>query len=105
MKVSSKPGKGSRFKIGRIATAIGFAVVIGSFAVGTARADDHRGGHAAARGGDRHADNHDRGDRGHAVYAQPDYYAPPVNYYNAPEPYYYDSPQPAPQGIQLFFGL
>lgn len=105
MEISSKPGKELLYKIGRVAAAIAFTVVIGGFAVGTARADDHRG--HDAHGGDRHAENHDRDDRGHDVYysQQPDYYAPPVNYYNTPEPYYYDGDQPQPSGINLFFGL
>jgi hypothetical protein len=105
MKISPKPGKQLRYKIGRCATAIAFAFVIGGFAVGPARAADNRG--HDARGGDQHSDNRDRGERGHAVYrSQPDnYYAPPPNYYVAPEPYYYDSPQPPPEGINLFFGL
>jgi hypothetical protein len=106
MKISPMPGKELRSKLGSIATAIAFACVLGSVAVGSARAADNRG--HDARGGDRHADNHDhRGGRGHAVYqAQPDnYYLPPPNYYAAPEPYYYDAPQPAPEGINLFFGL
>jgi hypothetical protein len=112
MEISHKSGKELRSKIGTIATAIAFAFVICSVAVGTVRAaDDH--GHGD-RGGDQHHDNGDRGRRGPAVryVPQPDYYyAPPTpNYYYAPEPDYYYAPQPdydtpPPQGIQLFFGL
>jgi hypothetical protein len=101
-----------RSKIGRIAAAVGFALVIGSFAAGPVRADDaHRGGDRD-RGGDQHRDNDNRDYRGPAVvYApQPDYnyYAPQPNYYAAPDPYYY-GPGPGydapPRGVTLFFGL
>jgi uncharacterized protein DUF3824 len=110
MEISPKPGRELRSKIGRIATAIAFAFVICSVAVGPARADDRRG--HDDRGGDRHHDNRDRGERGPNVYyaPQPDYYyAPPPNYYNSPEPDYYYAPQPEyhppPPGIRLFFGF
>jgi len=112
MQVSLEPKIELRSKIARIAAAVGLALVIGSFGVGSARADDHHGGNN--RGGDQHHDNGDRGRRGPAVryVPQPDYYyAPPTpNYYYAPEPDYYYAPQPdydtpPPQGIQLFFGL
>jgi hypothetical protein len=101
-----------RSKIGRIAAAVGFALVIGSFAAGPVRADDaHRGGDRD-RGGDQHRDNDNRDYRGPAVvYApQPDYnyYAPQPNYYAAPDPYYYGSGpgyEAPPQGVTLFFGL
>ena len=110
MQVSLKPKIELRSKIIRIAAAVGFALVIGSFTIGSARADnDHRGDN---RGGDQHHDNDNRGYRGPAVvYApQPDYnyYAPQPNYYTAPDPYYY-GPGPGydapPQGVSLFFGL
>lgn len=112
MQVSRKPGMELRHKLGRIAAAVTLTLVIGSFGVGSARADDHRGGDRG-RGGDQHHDNDNRGYRGPAVvYApQPDYYyAPQPDYYAAPEPdYYYGSgPQydaPPSQGISLFFGL
>jgi hypothetical protein len=112
MEISSKPGKELRSKIGRIATAIAFAFVIGSVAVGPARADDHRG--RDDRGGDRHHNDSDRGYRGPDVYfaPQPDYYyAPQPDYYYAPEPDYYYAPQPEyypprpSEGHQLFFGF
>jgi hypothetical protein len=106
MEISLKPGKELRYKIGRIATAIAFTFVIGSFALGTARADEHRG--HDDRGGDQHPDNRDRGERRPDVHyaPQPDYYyAPPPNYYSAPEPDYYYEPQPPPEGVQLFFGF
>jgi len=113
MQVSPKPKKELRFKIGAIATAVAFALVTGSFGVGSARADEHRGGDRD-RGGDQHRDNDNRGGyRGPAVvYApQPDYYyAPQPDYYAAPEPDYYYAPapqydSPPPRGISLFFGL
>jgi len=112
MQVSLEPKIELRSKIARIAAAVGLALVIGSFGVGSARADDHHGGNN--RGGDQHHDNgnHGGGYRGpDVVYAQPDYYyAPQPDYYAAPEPYNYygDSPEyPAapPQGVTLFFGL
>jgi hypothetical protein len=112
MQVSPRPKTELRFKFGAIATAVAFALVIGSFGVGSARADDHRGGDRD-RGADQHRDNDNRGYRGPAVvYApQPDYYyAPQPDYYDAPEPDYYYAPapqydSPPPQGISLFFGL
>jgi hypothetical protein len=112
MEISPKPGKELRSKIGRIATAIAFAFVICSVAVGPARSDDQRG-HDDNRGGDQHHDNRDRGERGPDVYyvPQPDYYyAPAPNYYTAPEPDYYYAPQrqynpPPSEGVHLFFGF
>ena len=112
MQVSLKPRMELRSKIGRIAAAVGFALVIGSFAAGPVRADgDHHGGDRD-RGCDQHRDNDNRGYRGGRYYAydQPDYYyyGPQPNYYAAPDPYYYgsgpsyDSP---PRGVSLFFGL
>jgi hypothetical protein len=97
---------------GSTVTAVAFTLVIGSFGVGSARADNHHGDDRG-RGGDQHRDNHNRGHRGPAVvYApQPDYYyTPRPNYYAAPEPgYYYGSgpgyDTPPPEGINLFFGL
>jgi hypothetical protein len=107
MEISPKPGKELRSKIGGIATAIAFAVVICSVAVEPARAADQRG---HDRGGDQHHDNRDRGVRRPDVHyaPQPDYYyAPAPNYYYAPEPDYYYAPEPPPppEGIQLFFGF
>jgi len=113
MEISPKPKKASRSKIGRIATAVAFVLVIGSVSVGPARADDHRGDDRG-RGGDQHHDDHDRGGRGPNVYyaPQPDYYyAPQPDYYYAPEPYEYYPPQPEyyppppPEGVTLFFGF
>jgi hypothetical protein len=111
MQVSSKPKTQLRSKIGRVATAVAFALVIGSFGVGPARAADaHRGG-----GGNRAAGHGGGGDRGgyrgggYAPTVMDNYYAPAPDYYVAPEPYYYgDGPEyvaPPPQGISLFFGL
>jgi hypothetical protein len=105
MKISPMPENQLRCKISRIGTTIACALVIASFAVGTASAADR--GHDT-RGGGHPAARDDRGGHGHADdWGRPDnnYYAPPANYYTAPEPYYYDSPEPAPAGINLFFGL
>jgi hypothetical protein len=107
MKISLMPENQFCYKIGRIGTAVAFAFVMGSFAVGSARAADNRGGHDA-RGGGQSAPRDARGRHGHADdRSRPDnnYYAAPDNYYTAPDPYYYDSPEPAPPGINLFFGL
>jgi hypothetical protein len=51
MQVSPKSKKKSRSKIGSIATAVAFTLVIGSFGVGSAHADNHRGDDRG-RGGD-----------------------------------------------------
>ncbi len=114
MQAWPKPKEELRSKIGRIATAVAFALVICSFGVGAARADDHHG-NDRGRGGDQHHDGGDR-DRGRGpniYYApQPDYYyAPQPDYYYAPDPYEYYPPQPEyyppppPEGINLFFGF
>jgi len=100
-----------RARIGRIAAAVGFALVVGSFAVGPASADNDHNGRDRDRGGDQHRDNDNRGYRGPVYASQPDYnyYAPQPNYYAAPDPYYYGPgpgyDTPPPQGINLFFGL
>jgi hypothetical protein len=100
-----------RARIGRIAAAVGFALVVGSFAVGPARADNDHNGRDRDRGGDQHRDNDNRGYRGPVYASQPDYnyYEPQPNYYAAPDPYYYGPgpgyDTPPPQGINLFFGL
>lgn len=112
MRISPKPKKELRSRMGRIATAVAVALVIGSFTVSSARADEYHGDDRG-RGGDQHRDNDHRDYRGPAVvYApQPDYYyAPQPNYYDAPEPEQYYAPGPQydarpPQGISLFFGL
>jgi hypothetical protein len=115
MQVSLKPRIELRTKIGRIAAAVGFAVLIGSFAAGPVRADgdDHRGGNRD-RGSDQHRDNDNRGYRGgnnYYAYQQPPdyyYYNPQPNYYAAPDPYYYGSDRSysaPPPGVSLFFGL
>jgi hypothetical protein len=111
MQVSLKPRMELRARIGRIAAAVGFALVVGSFAVGPARADNDHNGRDRDRGGDQHRDNDNRGYRGPVYASQPDYnyYAPQPNYYAAPDPYYYGPgpgyDTPPPQGINLFFGL
>jgi len=114
MQVSLKPRMKLQYKIGRIAAAVGFALVLGSFAVGPASADNDHNGGDRDRGGAQHRDNDNRGyrggDRGQVYASQPDYnyYAPQPNYYSAPDPYYY-GPGPGydapPQGVTLFFGL
>jgi hypothetical protein len=98
-----------RSRIGRIAAAVGFALVIGTFAAGPAHAGHHGGDRD--RGEYRHRDNDDRGYRGGRYYAyqQPDYYyyRPQPNYYAAPDPYYYGSDRgyrSTPRGVTLFFG-
>lgn len=112
MQVSLEPRMELRSKIGRIAAAVGFALVIGTFAAGPVRAEGHHHGGDRDRGGYRHRDNDDRGYRGggrYYAYRQPDYYyyRPQPNYYAAPDPYYYrygrsyDRP---PRGVTLFFG-
>jgi hypothetical protein len=110
MQISLKPEMKLRSRIARIAAAIGFALVIGSFGVGPARAaDNHRGG-----GGNRAPAQRGGGDRGgyrgggggYGGTVVDNYYAPQPDYYAAPEPYYYgDAPAPPPQGVSLFFGL
>jgi hypothetical protein len=106
-----KPKMELRYKIGRIAAAVGFALVLGSFAVGPASADNDHNGRDRDRGADQHRDNDNRGYRGQVYASQPDYnyYAPQPNYYSAPDPYYYGPgpgyDTPPPQGINLFFGL
>jgi hypothetical protein len=111
MQVSLKPRMELRARIGRIAAAVGFALVVGSFAVGPARADNDHNGRDRDRGGDQHRDNDNRGYRGPVYASQPDYnyYEPQPNYYAAPDPYYYGPgpgyDTPPPQGINLFFGL
>jgi len=111
MQVSLKPRMELRARIGRIAAAVGFALVVGSFAVGPARADNDHNGRDRDRGGDQHRDNDNRGYRGPVYASQPDYnyYEPQPNYYTAPDPYYYGPgpgyDTPPPQGINLFFGL
>ena len=55
MQAWPKPKKELRSKIGRIATAVAFALVICSFGVGAARADEHHGDDRG-RGGDQHHD-------------------------------------------------
>jgi len=113
MKKTTLTRIGTMSKIGKIAIAIGFGVVICGAAMGPAFAGG--GGH---RGGDRHeVQRHHRGgyDRGHdgggyVAMAPNYYYAPAPNYYYAPEPEYYPSEPvysapPPSEGINLFFGI
>jgi hypothetical protein len=99
---------------GRIVSAAAFALLIGAFAVGSARADGDDHGH-----GRWHHWHHEY--HGHRYYRGPDYaygypdyyYAPQQNYYYQPEPYNYGYYPPAPgyfrppvsEGIREFFGL
>jgi hypothetical protein len=126
MEISTTRNRNSRpgfARFGQIVSAAAFALMIGVFAIGTARADDH--GHHGGDHGDRHDRGHDEehheyhGGRGYyrgpdVVYGNPDYYyAPAPDYYYQPEPcdygYYppppgYYPPGPA-EGIREFFGL
>ncbi len=128
MEISPKPKKELRSKIGRIATAVAFALVIGSVSVGLARAAErggggNRGGGGQARGGggDHRGGGGYHGGGGHWGGG---YYAPGPDIYVAPEPYVYvpalapcyapgyEGPEyepycspPPPPGISLFFGL
>jgi hypothetical protein len=124
MEISPNPKEELRSKIFRIATAVLFALAIGSFSLAPARAADHRGGdHGGGDhgGGRDHSGGGYHGDGGHWGGG---YYAPGPDYYVAPEPYVY-VPAPAPcyapgyeggeydpycnppppPGITLFFGL
>lgn len=95
-------------RIGKITIAIGFSVALCGSVASSAFAEDHGGG-------GRHPAAHRSDNRGHArgEYREPGpayYYAPAPNYYIAPEPDYYSypdyvQPEPAPEGINLFFGL
>ena len=97
-----------RSRIGRIAAAVGVALVIGTFAAGQAHAGHH--GHDRDRDGYHYRYNYNRGYRGrYYAYQQPDYYyyRPQRNYYAAPDPYYYGSDRgyrSTPRGVTLFFG-
>ncbi len=111
MEAAFKTGKKVRSRIGRIAAAVGLALMICSVAAGPARADDHDRGRGHDDRG--HHDDHDRGWGGGTVYVAPGpYYAPDPDYYAAPEPYEYYPPEPQPdyypppppEGINLFFG-
>jgi len=90
-------------KIARIAGAIAFTLVIGSFGAGPAHAE-HRGGGAHRGGGYHGGGGYWGGGRGYwgGGGGYPDYYY-------APQPYYYgEGPQyefPPPEGLRRFFGL
>ena len=95
MEISTRPGKDSRSKIGRIAAAFAFALVIGSFfvigsvCVAPAHAAEHGGG---GHGGGGHGGGGHRGD-GYRGDGYDSYYAPGPGYYTEPEPdYYYGQP-------------
>jgi hypothetical protein len=86
-------------RISKIGMAIGFSLLVGAFALTSARAEDHGHHH-----GGRHLEAHYSYGRGYVAPVPSYYYAPPVNYYTAPEPAYYYDPQPvyneAPQPSQ-----
>jgi hypothetical protein len=129
MEISPNAKKELRSRIFTIATAVAFALAIGSFSLAPARAADHGGGDRRGGGGDHRGGGGDR--RGGGDYHRGGghwgggYYAPAPDYYYAPEPYSYvpapapcyepgyegpgyDDPYcspPPPQGISLFFGL
>jgi hypothetical protein len=112
MQESLKPKLKMSSRIVKIAAAVGFALVIGSFGVGPAgAADNNRGGgnHVAQRGGGDRGGYRGGGGRSGPTVVD-NYYAPQPDYYASPEPYNYygNGPgydEPAPQGISLFFGL
>lgn len=91
-------------KIARIAGAIAFTLVIGSFAAGPAHADHRGGGHRGGGGYYHGGGGYWGGGRGYwgGGGGYPDYYY-------APQPYYYGAgPQydvPPPRGLHEFFGL
>ena len=129
MQVSPKPIKVSRSKIGRIAIAVAFALVICSFGVGSAGAAEHHGGGGDGGGhgggGDHRGGGGYHGDGGWGGgHWGGGYYAPGPDYWVAPEPYVYvpapgpcyapgyEGPEydpycnpPPPPGVSLFFGL
>ncbi len=124
MQVSLKPRTELSFRIARIVAALGFALVIGCFGVGSAYAA-HGGGHHGGGGHGGGGAYHGRGGGGYhggggyyhggggywgggGGYWGGGGYGYP-NYYDAPAPYYYgNGPEysyPPPQGVPLFFGL
>jgi hypothetical protein len=119
MEVSLKPEIKLRSRIARIATAVGVALVIGSFGVGSVRAAEgnHGGGHGGGGhgsvqhgGGGYHGGYHGGGGGYGGPTVVDNYYAPAPDYYASPEPYGYYGPGPEygeapPQGVSLFFGL
>jgi len=104
-------------RFGKIVSAGAFALLIGAFAIGTARADHGHHGDYHGHGHEGHHEYYGHGyDRGpDLVYGNPGYYyAPPPNYYYEPDPYDYDYYPPGPgyypppgpsEGIVQFFGL
>jgi|SRR5271163_3236584 len=114
MEASLEPKKELRSSMARIATAVGFALVLGSFVAGPAHAyDNNHGGpnHGPVQhgGGSYHGGYHGGGG-GRGPTIVDNYYAPAPDYYASPEPYGYYGPGPEygeapPQGVTLFFGL
>jgi len=116
MRVSLEPKIKLRSRIAQIAAAVGFALVLGSFAVAPAGAADNHGGgdHGHAQRGGGGGGYHGGYRGGGGGYGGPtvvdNYYAPAPDYYASPEPYDYYGPGPTygeapPQGVSLFFGL
>jgi hypothetical protein len=115
MQTPPEPKIEFRSRIARIAAALGVALVIGAFGIGSAHADGYNYGdnrYGDNGHGDQRYENGDRDYRGPAVVygEQPDYYyAPQPDYYAAPDPdrYYRSGPsyQVTSPGISLFFGL
>src|ERR1700722_16614409 len=119
--IHSKHSRTALARFGKLVSAAAFALLIGAFAIGTARADGH-GHHGGGDHGD-HGGGHDEGhheyhgggyNRGpDVVYGNPDYYYEPApDYYYQPEPYDYGYYPPEPgyypgpsEGIRDFFGL
>ncbi len=105
-------------KIARIAGAIAFTLVIGSFAAGPAHADHRGGGHRGGGGYYHGGGGYWGGGRGY-YHGGGGYWGGGrgywgggggyPDYYYAPQPYYYGAgPQydvPPPRGLHEFFGL
>jgi hypothetical protein len=108
METSIRPGKRLLSRIGKLAIAIGFILVIGGVGVGPALAGGgghdhgdngrHRGWHHNERHDNNRYENHRRFEN--YYYARPNYYAP--NYYDAPPPVYYEQPRRS-QGWSFIF--
>lgn len=123
MDISNNPKEELRSKLRAIATAVAFAIAIGSVSIVSARAAEHGGEHRGGGHGDagHRAAGHGGGDyrRGGGHWGG-GYYAPGPDYYVAPEPYVYEPPPcppgyevsgyepycipPPPVGLSLFFG-
>ncbi len=108
METSTRHGKDLRFRVGRIAMAIGLTFVIGGVGVGPALAGGGGDRHDNGRHGpQRHEEHHDHGWHeapSNYYYAPaPDYYAPPNYYYAPPPPVYYEPQAPQSEGWNFIF--